>query len=178
MTRTSKLLIVGVALALAGTGCASAEPRPAPAANAAQTVDTADFETVALEAAGFAEGLDEPVATPSAGEKARDGERQPRPRAVRKLLRKNTLHGEVVVEGKDGVRTIVVQRGEVTAADDKGFTVKSTDGFEQSWSFGDPVRVVQNREKAEPAAVRTGVRVAVGGVRDGASTAARLVVIR
>ncbi|MEU4688372.1 hypothetical protein [Actinoplanes sp. NPDC023714] len=173
MTRTPKLLILGTALALAVTGCAQPAPPPdqAVAATGPETADfeTADFETVALEAAGFA--TDVPPSASPAG-------KQPRPRAIRKLLRKNTLHGEVVVQGKEGERTIVVQRGEVTAAGDDGFTVRSTDGFEQKWSYGDPVRIVRDRKKAERDAVTDGAKVAVGGVRDGESVAARLVVLQ
>ncbi|RAK38338.1 hypothetical protein B0I29_105286 [Actinoplanes lutulentus] len=138
----------------------------------AEAVPDSGLESVALQAAGFAEGLDEVEPSPSEAE-------GPRPRAIRKLLRKNTLHGEVVVQGRDGEqRTIVVQRGEVTAADDAGFTVKSTDGFELTWTFGEPLRVVQDRKKAERSAVKAGVQVAVGGARDGSVTAARLVVVR
>jgi hypothetical protein len=78
-------------------------------------------------------------------------------------------------EGED--RTVVVQRGEVTAADDKGFTVKSADGYQLTWTFGEKARVVENREKAERGAVRTGVKVGVGGVRDGSATTARLIIV-
>jgi hypothetical protein len=101
-----------------------------------------------------------------------------RPRLVRKMLRKNTVHGEVVMQGRDGAeRTVVVQRGEVTAADDKGFTVKSSDGFELAWTYGEKSRVVQNREKAERTAVRPGAKVGTGGVREGSAVTARLVVV-
>ncbi|MEU8238602.1 hypothetical protein AB0C07_10180 [Actinoplanes missouriensis] len=177
MTRTGKLVILCSVLALAGCGQAGAAPEALPESPVASAAAGGeDFELVALEAAGFAE---EGEARDGGDSEARDGgQEKVRPRAVRKLLRQNTLHGEVVVQGRDGVRTIVVQRGEVTAADDAGFTVKSTDGFTLTWSYGDPLRVVQDREKAERDVVRQGVRVAVGGARDGAKTAARLIVVR
>ncbi|WP_433826361.1 hypothetical protein ACQP2E_30360 [Actinoplanes sp. CA-015351] len=158
---------LGICVVLALGGCAEG--------GVAEAAPDSGLEAVALRAVGFAEGLDEAEpSTPStpAAEKLR-------PRAVRKLLRKNTLHGEVVVQGRDGEeRTIVVQRGEVTAADAAGFTVKSTDGFELTWTFGEPLRVVQDRKKAERSAVTTGVQVAVGGASEGAVTTARLVVVR
>ncbi|BAL91675.1 hypothetical protein AMIS_64550 [Actinoplanes missouriensis 431] len=169
MTRTGKLVILCSVLALAGCGQAGAAPEAPPESPVASAAAGGeDFELVALEAAGFAEE----------GEARDGGEEKVRPRAVRRLLRQNTLHGEVVVQGRDGVRTIVVQRGDVTAADDAGFTVKSADGFTLTWAYGDPLRVVQNHEKAERDVVRPGVRVAVGGARDGAKVAARLIVVR
>ncbi|MEU4622173.1 hypothetical protein AB0G04_19690 [Actinoplanes sp. NPDC023801] len=153
MTRTAK--IAGFAVALALTGCG------APAADAAG----ATAEMVALQEVGYT--------ADAAGDT-----RAERPRAVRKLLRKNTLHGEVVVRSRKGEdRTIVVQRGEVTAADDKGFTVKSADGYELTWAFGEKARVVEKREKAERSAVRPGVKVGAGGIREGSATTARLIII-
>jgi hypothetical protein len=154
MARTSvKVLIFAVALAVTGCGA------QAPADIAA--------EVVALQEVGF-----------DAGDAASDSPGV-RPQAVRGLLRKNTLHGEVVVRTREGEdRTIVVQRGEVTAADDKGFTVESSDGYELTWTFGDPLRVAQNREKTERSAVKAGVQVGVGGVRDGSATTARLIIVK
>jgi hypothetical protein len=159
MTRTPKALILSLALALAVTGCGAA-----PAADAA--AEAVALESVALEEVGYS--------TADTGADATGV----RPRLVRKMLRKNTLHGEVVMQGKDGAeRTVVVQRGEVTAADDKGFTVKSSDGFELTWTYGEKSRVVQNRAKAERSVVRPGVKVGAGGVRDGSAVTARLVVV-
>jgi hypothetical protein len=157
MTRTAKIAVVALALAMTGCG--------APAADIAD----ATVEMVALQEVGYTED--------AAGEKPAD-KSGGRPHAVRKLLRKNTLHGEVVVRDREGEdRTVVVQRGEVTAADDKGVTVKSADGYELTWTFGEKLRVVENREKAERSAVRTGVKVGVGGVRDGSATTARLIIL-
>lgn len=166
MTRTPKALILSLALALAVTGCGGA-----PAADVA--AEAVALESVALEAVGYTEAE-------TGGAVAGTGPETPgaRPRLVRKLLRKNTLHGEVVVRGRDGTdRTVVVQRGEVTAADDEGFTVKSVDGFELTWSYGEKSRIVENREKAERSAVRVGAKVGAGGVREGSAVTARLVVV-
>ncbi|MDI6101597.1 hypothetical protein QLQ12_23535 [Actinoplanes sp. NEAU-A12] len=165
MTRTPKALILSLALALAVTGCGAA-----PAGDVA--AEAVALESVALEAVGYT--------TADTGEEAAGtgAETAARPRLVRKLLRKNTLHGEVVVRGRDGVdRTVVVQRGEVTAADASGFTVKSSDGFELTWAYGEKSRVVQDREKAERSAVKIGVKVGAGGVREGTAVTARLVVV-
>jgi hypothetical protein len=149
MTRTTKVLMVSLAATLAITGCG------APAS------DVADAEVVALEAVSYAaDEVDE------AGV---------RPRAARKLLRRDTLHGEVVVQGRDGkARTVAVQRGEVTAVTDTGFTVRSSDGFALTWTNGEKMRVVEQQEKST---VRTGTQVGVAGVRDGSVTTARVVVV-
>jgi hypothetical protein len=84
----------------------------------------------------------------------------------------------MTVQGKDGVKTIVVQRGVVTAVDATTMSVKSTDGFTLTWTFGDKLRVVQDREAAEVAAIRTGAEVGVAGAKDGDKSVARLVAIK
>ena len=95
--------------------------------------------------------------------------------AARTFLRKNTLHGEITVEGKDGPKTVVVQRGSVTAVDARSLSVKSSDGFTLTWTIDDKVKVVQDRKKAETGAVKVGTQVGVAGARDGEATTARLV---
>ncbi|GAA4590218.1 hypothetical protein GCM10023107_15590 [Actinoplanes octamycinicus] len=124
-------------------------------------------EAVALQEVGFSTEDDPAPAATGKGD-------QVRPRVVRKLLRRNALHGEVTVQVKDATKTIVVQRGKITAVDDKGLTVVSTDGFKLTWTYGDPLRIVQEREAVDRAALRTGAEVAVGGV----DTAARLIVLK
>ncbi|MFD1370356.1 hypothetical protein [Actinoplanes sichuanensis] len=163
MARTSVQVLI-FAVALAVTGCGAQAP--------AHVADAA-IEMAALQEVGFDAG--------DAGDVGPAASDSPgvRPRAVRRLLRQNTLHGEVVVRTREGEdRTIVVQRGEVTTADDKGFTVKSSDGYVLTWTFGDPLRVAQNREKTERSAVKAGVQVGVGGVRDGSAVTARLIIVK
>ncbi|MEV4636537.1 hypothetical protein AB0J80_04210 [Actinoplanes sp. NPDC049548] len=99
-------------------------------------------------------------------------------RGLRKHLRKNTLHGEITVQGKDGVKTIVVQRGTVTAVDSQSVSVKSTDGFAQTWTFDDKLRVLQDRKTVERSALKTGVEVGVAGGKEGDGPLARLIVLR
>jgi hypothetical protein len=97
--------------------------------------------------------------------------------AIRKYLRKNTLHGDITVQGKDGVKTIVVQRGTVTAVTSTGVSVKSTDGFALTWTFGDKLRLVQDRKAVPTSALKTGQEIGVAGTRDGDVTKARLIAI-
>ena len=101
-----------------------------------------------------------------------------RPGAAKRLLRRNTLHGELTVQTRQGVTTVLVQRGEVTAATATGFTVKSTDGFTLTWVFGEKVKVRKDKADAERSAIAAGAQVAVAGAKAGAAATARLVRIR
>jgi hypothetical protein len=173
MTRTRMALIFS-ALGLAGllglSACgaaAGAGAAPATAADVAQ-------EATALQAVGFETGL-EAAPTPSASAAPKKGERR---NAARKFLRKNTLHGEMTVQGKDGVRTVVVQRGTVTAVTAGGFSVKSTDGFALTWTFGDKLRVVQDKKAVQTSVLKVGVEVGVAGATAGGATSARLIAVK
>jgi hypothetical protein len=96
----------------------------------------------------------------------------------RRALKKNTLHGEIVVQTKDGSRTVLVQRGEVTALDDNGITVKSSDGFSLVWTYGEKLRVVERRTTVEAAdALQVGDQVGVAGAKTDDGGTARLIVI-
>jgi hypothetical protein len=151
------LTTAGLAGLLTLTGCGT--PGAGPAADVAD--ETAALQTVALQS--------EPSAAPG-----KPGGHHP---GARRLLRKNTLHGEVTVQGKDGVRTIAVQRGTVTAVDAKSVSVKSSDGFAQTWTFGDELRVRQDKKKVAVDAVKTGATVGVAGRKEGDATVARLIVV-
>jgi hypothetical protein len=97
--------------------------------------------------------------------------------ALRKYLRRNTLHGEVTVRGKDGVKTVVVQRGTITAVTTTSVSVRSTDGFALTWTFGAKLRVAQNRKAVPAGMLKTGAQIGVAGTKDGAANTARLIVI-
>ncbi|MFF3853536.1 hypothetical protein [Micromonospora sp. NPDC002575] len=155
---------------------------------AALGFDPGDLDLVAAPApaGAAAPGAQSGSPAPASGEpdaKERRGERAQewrKRRQARVLLRKkNTLHGEVVVGMKDGgTRTVAVQRGEVTAIDGDSMTVKSTDGFTMTWTFGDDLRVVERRKTIQPEAVRVGATVGVAGAKDGDAAKARLVLLR
>ncbi|MCW6011169.1 hypothetical protein K1W54_42495 [Micromonospora sp. CPCC 205371] len=147
------LVVAAGALALGLAGCGA---KPV----------SLDVEQAALSAIGFEAADPSPSATPS----------RERPR-MRGFLRKNTLHGEIVVDTKDGPKTVVVQRGEVTAIDDDSLTVKSSDGYTIEWAFGDDMRVRERRDTIQPGEVKVGTEVGVAGAKDGDRTVARLVVI-
>ncbi|WBB73829.1 hypothetical protein O7602_29965 [Micromonospora sp. WMMD1128] len=142
---------------------------------AALGVDPADLDVDPVAApAPSASG------TPEAGPK-RKGDRaqewRKRGRA-RVLLRKNTLHGEVVVQTKEkGTKTVAVQRGAVTAIDATSVTVKSTDGFTMTWTFDEKLRVVERRATIRSTDVKVGTTVGVAGTKEGDKGVARLIVV-
>ncbi len=124
----------------------------------------------------------EAAADPSPSATTDTGQERTKPgmrphRLNRVLLRRNTLHGEVVVQTKDGTKTVLVQRGEVTAITDTTMTVKSTDGYRQTWTFGDPIHVIDRRTSVRSKDIAVGTQVGVAGTRDGDASTARLVVI-
>jgi len=142
------------------------------------------WDAQALEAIGFAEpdlvaadtiNAQAPAAaTPSA--KA-DGRRHPRLNRLRTVFGRNVQHGEAVVTTEEGTKTVVVQRGTVTAINDTSVTVKSADGFTLTWKFGNPLHVVEHRTKIQPSAIAVGTQVGVAGAKEGDATVARLLVV-
>jgi hypothetical protein len=191
-TATAVLAVTG-ALLLSGCDTApAADSGAVPAAVEQVAVDVAaamGAEGQALAALGFAPAdieAQEPATEPTpsvtkkgspGAAKADKGDRPNRRPLARVLLRRNTLHGEAVVQTKQGTRTVVVQRGEVTAIDARSVTVKSADGFTLTWTFGDKLRVVEQRSKVQPDQIKVGAQVGVAGARDGTTTVARLIVI-
>lgn len=182
MTRTRIGLVMGtLVLGVAGLVGLTACDRGGAVASSAEVVsDTAvSAEAQALTALGF-DTTGAPIVTDPAPAPSTGASKAPKARlgGIRRLLRKNTLHGEVVVQTKDGTKTIDVQRGTVTAIDDKTVTVKSTDGFTLTWTFGNPINVLEHRTTVQPSAVKVGTEIGVAGTKDGSTTTARLIVIR
>ncbi|MFC4018635.1 hypothetical protein ACFOW4_11875 [Micromonospora sp. GCM10011542] len=184
------------AVALGVSGCGAAEVASQPARDAAVEVaaamgvegqalaamgfDATDLDVQAVAAPATPGGSATPGASPSAGEKARQkrGEEWRKRHQARVLLRRNTLHGEAVVQTKDGgTRTVAVQRGAVTAVDGDSMTVKSTDGFTMTWTLGDDLRVVERRATVQPSEVKVGTTLGVAGAKDGDRNVARLILI-
>jgi hypothetical protein len=183
-------LVAVVGLGLTGCGLASSSGGQV-ADQAYDVVAGMGAEGEALAALGFDPDditpaeladlkLNAPAPSPSASAGAKGkghGDRGKRLKA-RVLLRKNTLHGEAVVQTKDdGTQTVLVQRGQVTAVDGDSITVKSTDGFSLTWSFADDLRVVERRSTIQPKELAVGAQVGVAGTKSGDGGSARLVVI-
>jgi hypothetical protein len=139
----------------------------------AQALAAVGFQAADLAPAGYQAA--DPSPSPSTDKRDRPG-RHKRP-LNRVLLRKNTLHGEVVVQTKDGTKTLLVQRGAVTAINDTTITVKSTDGYTLTWKFGDPIRVFERRTTVQPKDITVGTQVGVAGTKDGDTSTAKLIVV-
>ena len=181
-------LVTIVGLGLTGCGLAGSGGQAA-AEQAMDVVSGMGAEGQALAALGFdpdditpAELADlkaqapSPSASPEAKDKGGHGDRAKRLKA-RVLLRKNTLHGEAVVQTKDGTQTVLVQRGEVTAVDGDSITIKSSDGFTLTWGFADDLRVVERRNSIDPQQLKVGDAVGAAGTKNGDGGTARLIVI-
>ncbi len=173
-------IAVALAIGALGLGLTACGPAVDQAQTTVEIADSLSPEAGALAAMGFdvsgvETGAVAPAPAPSSTVDKRD--RAPGRHRARVLLRKNTLHGEVVVQTKDGTRTVVVQRGTITAIDDRTVTVRSTDGFTLTWTYGSPLHVVEHRTTIQPNQLAVGAEVGVAGVKDGNQTVARLVLV-
>jgi hypothetical protein len=88
-----------------------------------------------------------------------------------------TLHAEGVVQTDEGTKTVVIQRGQVTAVDANSVTVKSSDGFTLTWQAGSQLKVIVNRAASQLSSVTVGETVGVAGTKDNGTTTARLLVV-
>lgn len=174
--KRSRIGLAAVVIGLVGlvglAGCAQLAER---ANGTVQVPADSSPEAVALAAMGFDTGLEPANApAPSASASAHPFKGK---RALRVQLRKNVLHGETVVQTKNGTQTIEVQRGQVTAVTATTVTIKSTDGFTETWTFGDKFTVVQNRAKVAASAIKSGAQIGIAGTKSGDTTTARLAVL-
>jgi hypothetical protein len=182
---TASLVLAAIGtFGLAGCGLGRGSAQHAADSTAAveaegQALAALGFNPVDLQPLGRRDPRTDPSATPSAPAhpSAQPGERPRKRHPVRAYLRRNTLHGEIVVETKEGTRTIAVQRGTVTALDGDSMTVKSTDGFTMTWTLGENLRVIERRTTVQPEDVEVGAEVGVAGAKDGDRATARLVVL-
>jgi hypothetical protein len=188
-------VVIGVAasvavLGLAGCGRTGTDgdgAAPALDTGAASDVTELGWEGQALEAIGFNPADLAPAAAPAAAPapsaSAGPGADRNRDRLRRhhKRLRfgfgGRVLHGEAVVQTDEGTKTVVVQRGTVTAIDADSVSVRSADGFTLTWTFGDPIRVVERRTEVQPRDIAVGTEVGIAGAMDGDKTVARLIVV-
>jgi hypothetical protein len=143
----------------------------------AQALESIGFAPADLVPAGLAVADPAPTASASPDRKGdrRDGIR--RHKRLRFAFGRNVLHGEAVVQTAEGVRTVVVQRGTVTAIDAESITVKSADGFTLTWTFGDPIHVIEHRTSVRPSELSVGATVGVAGAKNGDQAVARLIVV-
>lgn len=147
-------------------------------AEALAAMGVAPVDLVAAESDLDATASPDPTASPAAKDKLDNRLQNWRKRhALRVALRRDVQHGEAVVETKKGPVTVLVQRGVVTAVDAGSITVKSADGYTQTWHFGEKLRVVEKRATIQPTELKAGAQVALAGPKEGDVPTARLIVI-
>ena len=179
------------AFGLLGVAACSASP------SSQASLATMTPEATALTALGFADSdvagdagtaANAPADVTATGSPSPDASAAPNkgnrrhPGLRRLLIRRATMakhveHGSVTVQTKNGDQTIDVQRGTITAINSTSMTVKSADGFTLTWTFGDKMRVMENRSTIQPTDVKAGETVGVAGEKNGSTETARLVVI-
>ena len=173
-----------VAVVAAGLLGLAACARPGQGEDAGSTdVTELSWDAQALESLGIspdelpaAEGQHGVVlADPAPTSTARPGKNPNRERRWKRVRFpfRNVLHGEAVVQTDEGTKTVVVQRGEVTAITSTSVTVKSTDGFTLTWTFSDKLRVFERRNQIQASAVAVGTRIGVAGEKLSGGPAAR-----
>jgi hypothetical protein len=91
-------------------------------------------------------------------------------------LGRRVLHGEVTVQTNEGVKTIVMARGEVTALSGDAITVKSSDGVETSFRIDGDTRFGFRNEPDPSAELKVGEDAFVAGEKAGDSAVAKRVV--
>jgi hypothetical protein len=175
---------IGVAIATVSLGVIGLAGMSACSPSAASAAALSPDQS-ALTALGFstddvtANGTVTPAADPSAGPTAKQG-KHPRLRklAIRRIaMRKNVEHGLVTVETKSGDKTIDVQRGTITAITSTTMTVKSKDGYSETWTFGSPINVIDHRQTVQPKSLAAGAEVGVSGTQSGSTNTASLIVV-
>ena len=164
MKELTKIIVAGVGtVALAGgigAGLAYADsPSDEPMANPTVSPTTSTTET--------------PTAKPS-----RKGDHNGDRRGfVRKRLLARALHGEVTLAGEEH-RVIAFQRGAVQKVSRTSMTVKSNDGFVETYALSDDTKVRENGDQAEVSDIDGSDRVLVVAVKDDNTLNARRVVVR
>jgi hypothetical protein len=91
-------------------------------------------------------------------------------------LGRRVLHGEVTVQTREGVKTLVMASGEVSALSKDAITVKSSDGVETSFTRNGDTRYGFRNEPAPSAELKVGDTAFVTGEKSGGGAVAKRVV--
>jgi hypothetical protein len=94
----------------------------------------------------------------------------------RHALGRRVLHGEVTVQTSDGVKTLVMARGKVTALSGDAITIRSSDGVETSFAIDGDTRFGFRNQPAPSAELKVGEDAFVAGEKSGDRATAKRVV--
>jgi hypothetical protein len=171
MKKLALSLLLGTVTLIGASACG-------PAAAGAAMIASAESE--ALSAMGISAEDLAVAADPTPAPSEAKGDKLDRWRkrhAAKVALHRNVLHGEAVVQTKEGTVTVLVQRGQITSITADSVTVASSDGFTQTWKFHAQLRVVEKRATIQPSELKTGATVALAGPKEGDTAMARLIVV-
>ena len=137
-----------------------------------------------VAAGGAALAAQDPTTTTQAPGGAADKADKTRARAgalgrgfgFRHALGRRVLHGEVTVQTRVGVKTLVMDGGQVTALSKDAVTVKSSDGVETSFRIDGDTRFGFRNEPSPSAELKVGEDAFVTGEKSGGTATARRVV--
>jgi hypothetical protein len=168
--KLTKIIVAGVStVALAGgigAGLAYADtPTDEPTSDPTATATTSPTTSAT-----------EPPAAEPSGERNQNGFRN---RFVRRQLRfvARALHGEVTLAGEEH-RVIAFQRGGVQRVSRTSLTVKSNDGFVETYVLTEDTKVRENGDQSTLSEIDTSDRVMVVATKDGSTLTARRVIVR
>ena len=168
--KLTKIIVAGVStVALAGgigAGLAYADtPTDEPTSDPTATATTSPTTSAT-----------EPPAAEPSGERNQNGFRN---RFVRRQLRfvARALHGEVTLAGEEH-RVIAFQRGGVQKVSRTSLTVKSNDGFVETYVLTEDTKVRENGDQSTLSEIDTSDRVMVVATKDGSTLTARRVIVR
>jgi hypothetical protein len=91
-------------------------------------------------------------------------------------LGRRVLHGEVTLQTREGVKTVVMAYGEVTALSKDAVMVKSSDGVETTFGIDGDTRYGFRNEPAPSAELKVGEDAFVAGEKSGDRAVAKRVV--
>jgi hypothetical protein len=166
MTQLAKIVVAGIsAAALAGGIGAAFAYADAPA-----------DEPTSPSARATTSPTDATATAKPTGDRDRDGFRK---RQVRRQLRfmARALHGEVTLAGEKH-QVIAFQRGTVEQASSKSVTVKSNDGFVETYLLSDATKVREDRHGATVSDIDPSDRVLVVATKEDSTLNARRVIVR
>ena len=115
--------------------------------------------------------------TPTAKPSEKHDQKGERRGFVRRHVLARALHGEVTLGGEKH-QVIVFQRGGVAKISRTSLTVKSNDGFVDTYSLNKDTRVRENGEKSKVADIDSSDRVLVVATKDDSTLNARRVIVR
>ena len=118
-----------------------------------------------------------PTETPKAKPNSKGDQTGDRGGFARRRLLARALHGEATLAG-DEHRVVAFQRGEVQKVGRTSVTVKSNDGFVETYALSDNTKVRENGEQAKIADIDTSDQVLVVALKDDSTLNARRVVVR